>query len=84
MSGYIKSVNKKEIMLDNILAIMAQFTFSKDQAAKIVGGEAKLLRLIANDKIECEKKTNTQHGKWFCNAAQVLKHCRNARPTRNR
>ena len=84
MSGYIKSVNPKEILLDNILATMSRFTFCKGQAASIVGGESKLLALIADGSIECEKTTNSQNGKWFCNAAQVLQHCRNTRPTRKR
>lgn len=84
MSGHIKSVNPKEILLDNILATMSMFTFGKAQAATIVGGESKLLALIADGSIECEKTTNSQNGKWFCNAAHVLKHCRNTRPTRKR
>ncbi len=84
MSGHISSVNPKEILLDNILAVMSKFTFGKDQASTIVGGESVLLGLIADGSIECEKKNNIQNGKWFCNAAQVLQHCRNTRPTRNR
>lgn len=84
MSGHILSVNPKEILLDNIISTMARFTFGKEQAAAIVGGEAKLLSLIADGSIECEKTTNTQNGKWYCNAAQVLQHCRNTRPTRKR
>lgn len=84
MSGYIKSVNPKEILLDNIMATMSRFTFGKEQAASIVGGESRLLALIADGSIECEKTSKTQNGKWFCNAAQVLSHCRNTRPTRKR
>lgn len=84
MSGHIASVNPKEILLDNILATMSRFTFGKEMAATIVGGESKLLALIADGSIECEKTTKSQNGKWFCNAAQVLKHCRNTRTTRNR
>lgn len=66
------------------MATMSRFTFGKEMAATIVGGESKLLALIADGAIECEKTTKSQNGKWFCNAAQVLKHCRNTRPTRNR
>ncbi|MCF0219363.1 MAG: hypothetical protein HUK14_06240 [Muribaculaceae bacterium] len=84
MSGYINTINTKEILLDNILAVMSTKAFGKDMAAYIVGGENRLLELIADGKIECEKTTNRQNGKWFCNAAQVLSHCRNMRPTRNR
>lgn len=83
MSGHVTSVNPKEIMLENILAVMSGFTFGKQQASAIVGGESRLLELIAKGSIECEKPTNTQNGKWFCNAAQVLMHCRNMRPIRD-
>lgn len=73
------SVNPKEILLENILAVMANEYFSKDLSAKIVGGVKKLEDLIAAGKIEAHKPNNVQNGKWFCNAAQVLQHCRNMR-----
>ena len=72
-------VNPKEILLENILIFMSDQAFSKDLSAKIVGGEKKLLDLIAAGKIEASKPTRAQNGKWFCNAAQVLCHCRNMR-----
>lgn len=72
-------VNIAEILLDSILDIMSTETFSKDQSAYIVGGEKKLIRLIEDGKIECDKPSNSQNGKWRCNAAQVLKHCRRMR-----
>lgn len=75
----ITSVNPKEILLENILAVMANEYFSKDLSAKIVGGVKKLEDLIAAGKIEAHKPNNVQNGKWFCNAAQVLLHCRNMR-----
>lgn len=75
----ITSVNPKEILLENILAVMANEYFSKDLSAKIVGGVKKLKDLIAAGKIEAHKPNNVQNGKWFCNAAQVLQHCRNMR-----
>ncbi len=79
MRGHIPNLNTKEILLENIMAVMARFTFGKEQAAAIVGGESRLLTLIADGSIECEKTNNSRNGKWFCNAAQVLQHCRNAR-----
>lgn len=79
MAGKITEVNTAEIMLENILAVMSDESFCKDLSAKIVGGRQKLLALIADGKIDCRKPSNTQHGKWFCNAAQVLRHCRNMR-----
>lgn len=75
----VTSVNPKEILLENILAVMSNEYFSKDLSAKIVGGVAKLENLIAAGKIEASKPNNIQNGKWFCNAAQVLQHCRNMR-----
>lgn len=75
----ITSVNPKEILLENILAVMANEYFSKDLSAKIVGGVKKLEDLIAAGKIEAHKPNNVQNGKWFCNAPQVLQHCRNMR-----
>lgn len=72
------------ILLDNILHVMSTETFSKDTSAYIVGGEKKLLRLIEEGKIDSDKPTNTQNGKWYCNAAQVLQHCRCAKKLKNR
>lgn len=75
----VTTLNPKEILLENILNIMSGEFFSKDLAAKIVGGPKKLEDLIAAGKIEASKPTNSQNGKWFCNAAHVLQHCRNTR-----
>lgn len=79
MGNRITSVNPEKIMLDNILIAMEDVTFSKDISAKIVGGVKKLENLIAAGKIEAEKGCNAQNSKWKCNAAQVLRHCRNLR-----
>lgn len=64
------------VLLDNILRVMSEETFSKDKAAAIVGGERRLYRLIEEGKITASKPNGSQNGKWFCNAAQVLAHCR--------
>lgn len=64
------------ILLDNIMTVMSDKTFGKDLSADIVGGEKKLKRLIEAGEIESNKPCNKQNGKWFCNAAQVLMHCR--------
>ena len=79
MSNHIKEVNVEAIHLENILCVMEKFTFSKDTAAFIVGGKKKLEDLIAQGKIQAEKRSKTQNGKWQCNAAQVLRHCRRYR-----
>jgi hypothetical protein len=79
MSNFVTSVNPSEIMLENIFLIMENEHFCKDKAAKIVGGEKKLLALIADGKIKARKPTNAQNGTWYCNAADVLRHSRNMR-----
>lgn len=76
---HITEVDPQAILLENILNIMSDFTFGKKDAMRIVGGEKKLKDLIAAGEIEANKPSATQHGKWFCNAAQVLRHCRNTR-----
>ena len=75
----ITSVNPKEILLENILIAMSHLTFCKDIAAKIVGGTKRLEYLIAIGEIKAEKGSNAQNSKWKCNAAQMLRHCRNMR-----
>ena len=75
----IKELNLAEIQLENIFLVMERFNFCKDMAATIVGGPRKLEQLIASGKITAEKSSNAQNGKWKCNAAQVLRHCRNMR-----
>lgn len=75
----VKAVNATEILLENILQVMSKETFCKDKAAKIVGGPKRLEALIASGEITASKPTNAQNGKWYCNAAQVLMHCRNMR-----
>ena len=78
----IKSVNPEAIALENIFAVMATESFGKDVSARIVGGVRTLENLIAEGKIQACKPNNVQNGKWHCNAAQVLKHCRNMRKIR--
>lgn len=75
----VTAINPEAIQLQNILAVMANESFGKDLSAKIVGGVKKLEDLIASGAIEASKPNNVQNGKWFCNAAQVLQHCRNMR-----
>lgn len=51
-------------------------TFSKAIAAKLVGGEYRLERLVEAGAIRMEKPTAKQNGKWFCNGADVISHIR--------
>ncbi len=75
----VTSVDPAEIQLENIYRVMERLTFCKDVAASIVGGPKKLEKLIADGKIDADKGCNAQNSKWKCNAAQVLRHCRNMR-----
>ena len=50
--------------------------FSKREAAKLVGGEYRLEKLVLTGKIRMDKPTAKQNGKWFCNGIDVLKHVR--------
>lgn len=72
-------VNPSAVLLENIFMAFASETFSKNKAAWIVGGEEKLLNLIAQGKIEAVKVNSSKTGKWYCNAADVLRHCRDMR-----
>lgn len=75
----MKGIDVKQILLDNIIAVMSRRTFSKTEAARIVGGRGRLTELIVCGKVRMEKPSYAQNGKWLCNAGDVLMHCRNAR-----
>ena len=49
-------------------------TFSKATAAKLVGGEYRLEKLVGEGKIRMEKPTAKQNGKWFCDGGDVIQH----------
>lgn len=49
-------------------------TFGQRTAASIVGGRGRLFELVGKGLIRAEKKTNTQNGKWFCNAWDTIKY----------
>lgn len=79
-------INPEAIALNNILSHFENKYYSKREAAEIVGGRKKLESLIEANKIEAVKNNPTQKGKWYCNAAQVLRHCRikkDRRPNRS-
>lgn len=62
-----------EARLADILFIMDQETFGQRKSASLVGGLGRLIKLIEEGKIRSDKPTNKQNGKWFCNAADVLR-----------
>lgn len=75
----IREIDRDAVMLENILAAAEGLTLSKSEAVAIVGGNGTLRRLVAEGKIRAEKRTNAQNGKWWCNAADVFRHCKNFR-----
>ena len=77
-------VTVTRILLDNILRLFSTEIFGKDKSAYYVGGEKKLISLIEAGKIESDKPANVQNGKWHCNAAQVLLHCRCAKKVKRK
>ena len=51
-------------------------TFGQREAADIVGGRGRLFELVGSGKIRAEKRSEHQHGKWYCNAWDVVKHAK--------
>lgn len=74
-----KEINPSAIALDNILMAMENVYFGRDASKRIVGGLKKLQNLIASGKIRAEKTGPRQNARWKCNAADVLRNCRNMR-----
>ncbi len=68
--------NDSEV-LSAILQVMNTKTFGFRYSEKIVGGRARLERLIVEGKVRAEKgNSRVQNGKWLCNAADVLRYAR--------
>jgi hypothetical protein len=63
---------KKAEHLTEIYLLMGKHVFGYRMAASIVGGRARLDRLIGEGRVMAEKRSASQNGKWYCNAAQVL------------
>ena len=52
----------------------AEFKLANILIVSMVGGLGRLLKLIEEGKIRSDKPSNKQNGKWFCNAADVLRY----------
>lgn len=66
-----------EQLLLVIMRVMNGRSFGLRYSEKIVGGRARLERLICDGKIRARKGNETaQNGKWRCNAADVLRYAR--------
>lgn len=69
-----------EILADEITRIYdatSEVYFSKNMAASIVGGHRRLEELVGRGKIQADKPTSHQHGKWRCRASDVLRNAYN-------
>lgn len=69
-------INKPEELLELIALVLdsKDIQFSKSVAAKIVGGEYRLEKLVLKGEIRMDKPTCKQNGKWFCNGGDVMKY----------
>lgn len=65
-----------DVKLSTIFIVMNNKTFGQRESAEIVGGRGRLLRLIGKEKIRAEKRADSQNGKWYCNAADVLRYAK--------
>jgi hypothetical protein len=69
--------NEAEARLETILRLMNGHTFGLRMSERLVGGRARLERLIVEGKVRAEKANKSaQNGKWFCNASDVLRYAR--------
>lgn len=69
--------NLDSLKLDVIFRIMNGEVFGLRQSERIVGGHARLMRLIEDGKIRAEKTNcDAKNGKWMCNAGDVLRYAR--------
>ena len=67
---------QSQLELLHIVFDKFQIKFSKREAAKIVGGEYRLERLVERGKVRMEKPSSKQNGKWFCNGLDVIRNAK--------
>lgn len=68
--------NDSEV-LESIFRVMNDKTFGLRFSEKIVGGRARLERLIVDGRIRAEKgNLEANNGKWLCNASDVLRYAK--------
>ena len=69
--------NEAEARLQTILRLMNDRTVGKRMSEQLVGGRARLERLIVEGKIRADKvNASAQNGKWQCNASDVLRYAK--------
>lgn len=68
---YLHHLEKSE-HLTHIYLLMKDKKFGYRMSAEIVGGRARLDKLIGLGRVKAEKKSSAQNGKIYCNARDVL------------
>lgn len=74
MKQSLNIIDPEQLNLMSIAFRKIGINFSKAVAAKIVGGEYRLEKLVSEGKIRVEKPTAKQNGKWYCNGGDVINH----------
>lgn len=60
--------------IETLKVIFNGMTFGQRKAEKIVGSRDRLIDLVARGLIRCERKSDKQNAKWYCNAWDCLKY----------
>lgn len=74
MKQFLDIIDPEQLGLLSMVFRKMGITFSKAVAAKIVGGEYRLEKLVSEGRIRMEKPTAKQNGKWFCDGGDVISH----------
>lgn len=74
MKHYLDIIDPEQLGLLSMAFRKMGITFSKAVAAKIVGGEYRLEKLVSEGKIRMDKPTAKKNGKWFCDGGDVISH----------
>lgn len=80
MKQYLDIVDPGQLNLLSMAFRKLGITFSKAVAAKLVGGEYRLEKLVSEGKIRMEKPTAKQNGKWFCDGGDVIQNIKLQQP----
>lgn len=74
MKQYLDIIDPGQLNLLSMAFRKLGITFSKAVAAKLVGGEYRLEKLVSEGRIRMEKPTAKQNGKWFCDGGDVIQN----------
>jgi len=66
-------ITKEMEQLEAIYSAARKVEISKTVAMKLIGRN-RLEELVARGRISMRKPNKIQHGRWYCNAADVLRY----------